>query len=48
MNLYVYNGSLLIGTALIGVGAGLVSIPLGLVATGALILGIALYHMRIS
>lgn len=47
MNIYVYNSMLLVGVGLTGAGAGLVSIPLGLVVTGALVIGLTIYNVRL-
>ena len=42
MNMMIYNVSLLAGTALIGTGVALVSVPASLVTVGALVIALTL------
>lgn len=48
MNAHVYNASLLIGTALTSIGAGMVYVPAGLIVGGVLILGFTVLGAALS
>lgn len=48
MNRHVYNACMLIGWALISGGAGLVYLPAGLIAGGALLLALTLFGARMA
>ena len=45
MNLKIYNISLLIGLALVGLGVGLWWIPAGIAITGALLIALTLINV---
>lgn len=48
MHRHVYNACVLLGWALVSVGAGMVYLPAGLIAAGALLLVLTLFGARLA
>lgn len=47
MNRMTFNAALLAGTALIGGGTAMISVPVGMIVTGALIIGLTYATLRV-
>ena len=48
MNRHVYNGCLLVGLALVSIGAGMVYLPAGFITAGVLLISCTLYSARLA
>lgn len=48
MNKNIWNVSILVGVSMVGIGLSLISIPIGLSVTGALIIGLTIYVATLS